>query len=295
MVTTKVKPQPTLQSSLEQLRAEEKQLEADIAKQKSIIRDWEDSLKILELDTDVAVTSVKVLEPLEVMKASQDKASSDLERRLKLAEYKVALQECRDNLKKLESSLRFKCQEICALEDNIYFEQNYLPFHEQFKTGFTVYSDEKNKRIKAVENDISEYTAKANLINRRLSGEKVYVVPPIGRTMEEYLTFTNKIIGDKEQELERVKGQELPNLLNDDDYRLWLQSRVNIDKPLQDLITAQNGYVSAMRKFKTKIDEDNSYCLDFKVFDLPNTLKVVSIVGDKITLSSTVLEGDTDE
>jgi hypothetical protein len=113
--------------------------------------------------------------------------------------------------------------------------------------------------------------------------------------MEEYLEFNNKIIADKEQELERVKSQELPNLLNDDDYRLWLQSRVNIDSSLQDLIQSQAAYISAMKRFKIKIDEDNSYCLDFKIYDLPNTLKVVSIAGDKITLSSTVLEGANDE
>ena len=295
MIATKVQLQPTLQASLELLKAEESQLEIDIAKQKAIIKDWEDSLKILELDTDVAVTSVKILEPLEVMKASQDKAFSDLERRLKLAEYRVALQECKDNLKRLETALRYKYKEVSALEDTIYFESNYLPYHEQFKTGFTVYLDEKNKRIKAVEKDISDYTNQANLIRRKLAGEKVYVVPPIGRTMEEYLDFTNKIISEKEEELTRVKGQELPDLINDDDYRLWLQSRVNIDSSLQDLITAQKGYISAMKAFKNKAMEDNCHCFDFNVFDLPKTLKVVSIVGDKVTLSSTVLEGDTDE
>ena len=98
-----------------------------------------------------------------------------------------------------------------------------------------------------------------------------------------------------QKELDRAKGQELPNLLNDDDYRLWLQSRVNIDSSLQDLIQCQAAYISAMKAFKNKALEDNCHCLNFALYDLPNNLKIVSIVGDKVMLSSAVLEGDTDE
>ena len=226
------------------------------------------------------------------LKSVIDGQESEAAKQLQIDNFKTALEQCETNLDKLNADLLKVRSDILKLREEIDFAEQYLPYFERLKTGYTKRSDALKNRERAVLSDLTRYKSERDSLELYFSGKKVSLhFLPMGVNPTNYLEkLKNERIPQKEQELENIQSVEITDtdLLADKDFREWLKARVNVDFAANELVKSQEKYLQDLKLFKT-VAKDNTKGLDFKLDALPYELQVVEVTEQKITVSKVVV------
>ena len=178
--------------------------------------------------------------------------------------------------------------DIIKLREEIDFNEQYLPYFDRIKIGYTKRSDSLKNREKAAQSDLTRYRSERDSLKMFFDGKKVSLhFFPMGANPQSYLDkLENIYIPNKEKELKNIQSTEITDadLLADRDFREWLKARVNVDFAASELVKSQEKYVQDLKAFKA-MARDNTKGFDFSLDALPYELPLVNIIEQKLTVS----------
>ncbi|MHC5827054.1 MAG: hypothetical protein ACYT04_67080, partial [Nostoc sp.] len=79
-----------------------------------------------------------------------------------------------------------------------------------------------------------------------------------------------------EKQLDDLNNQPLPEKLSNSEFRAWLNSRVILNNSIEQLTKAYQELLKANRIFRAQA-VDFPECLEFKLDELPESIKVLEI------------------
>ena len=276
-----------LESQLTVLTSKEKQLTSDIALQQKEIEEAKTALDLAKRPLLIPVMA-GVLSVYDSLKNNLDSQESDAERNAEIVKFSEAVTHCKLNLQRLETELSNVQAYIEKTREELQFVLEIAPHFDKFKSGYTKRHDFLKNRISAARREIATFQMYRHRIQQYLDGDRSIHLNfvPMGRSAADYLeSINNKWIPSKERELEELENVKITDadLMADQDFLMWLECRVKLDKTVNSLIKSQERYVKDLAAF-VSVAENNTKGLDFSFEMLPDSLKVIDIENEKIGL-----------
>ena len=226
------------------------------------------------------------LSPLDAIAKIQEHENDATERQKNITRFEQALSLATESVAKNRVLLQELKTKKVELESELDWASNYLPHCQKYKLAFTIYQDAVRLKIRQCEAGIVANKKELNELERFALGEVKHLSKHYLGSALDKIPVLQSMIKSAESRLLELNAdlQNLPPLEDDQRFRKFVISRVNLDKHLKPLLTAQSNYISALQSF-IQIGKDNADGLEnFNVFDLSFDMPLIALENNKIVL-----------
>jgi len=277
------------QSKLHTLQNQELIIVSKISNLESDIEQWQVAINALESDVKLPIAS-GVSSVFDALKTQLDNSENEQERQTKLIQYKDAINASKASVEVLKKELISIQKQIAIEQANEFFRNNIEPHYSKYEKTFTKLDDKRQKEINSIQKDLANYRSDHELIRRFMAGDKRASLAQINTGGNDYKKhferLENELIPCYEKSLADIESQPLTDKLSNPEFRAWLTSRVLLNDYIERLIKANDEILNAQKDFK-ELALEHPECLEFKIFELPETLKVLEIDSKgKVVLST---------
>lgn len=284
-MATKTIQKTEIDINIEQIQQQINSIKQQIQNSEQDLKQYQKSLDLINSEFTEFIQQ-GVLQPLDALQNIIDNEQTEQLKQQKIAQIKQALQLSSKTIAQQKTDLIKLESELVKLLQDKDFNDNYLPFVEQFKNDFVKNSNNLKTRIQNTHTELLKHTNNLR-IYKIWQQNKEYRLPHnlISNASDNYIDLLeNSIIPELQKEYEQLVNQfNNYDVLNDSEFKAWLVQRVNIDFELQELIRLQPLYFQALKNFKQKI-LDNPSAVNFNIRELPGKLPKVQILNGTVCI-----------
>ncbi|MBW4636443.1 MAG: hypothetical protein KME30_32575 [Iphinoe sp. HA4291-MV1] len=226
---------------------------------------------------------------LDQMKEELARSQSEEERFKKLEAMKSAIGTGQEMLAEKRQQLTVAQQQLLSLEEENDWVANYEPFVASYAEAYQLPVEQQAKivQLKNYLHDASQRLQGFRAVAKQTPEEiKRWErdKPGFSPIKEAIAHYKNEIIPKQEEALRIAK------LIDERDYRRFIRARTNIEKPLQELIKAQEQYVKAVERFLEIVGDGESLKLQTQVQKFStHEFPVININEGQIEISYKVI------